>query len=559
MKYPVQVQAELLPPGALPEMIFTLPEMLEFDEINITEHFLDRNLDEERANKIAFYSGDRQITYKALHEQVNRFANGLRSVGVEKGDRVVLRISNRIEFVVSALAIHRIGAVAVPTMILLREKVLTYIANVAEVKAIISEHDLLDEIEAGRDKFETVKCLIAVGGDRAELKSRGYQQYEDLIEISNDQIESVKVAGDDVACVFFSSGTTGMPKGCMHTHRTIVNSEYAPPYIFNGIRPTDVISGTPPLAFVFGYGHMMLVPMLCGVAAVLIEGRLSPEVMFETIDKFRVTLFNSAPAAYNQMLQVPDAEKKYDLGCLRVALSGSAPLMPATIQQWKTRFGITLANTIGSSETYQSYLSTWKPESKPGSLGHPVPGWVARVIDEKGDDCEPGVIGRLAIRGPGGIMYWRNPEKQRDAVENGWSLTGDLAYKDADGCFFHVSRSDDIIKSRGYRVSPGEVEDALLEHPAVFEPAIVGSPDEIQGEKVKAFIILKAGQKGSPELAEELRRFVRAKVPAYMTPSEFEFVDSLPKTETGKVRRIELKQMEMRRYAERQSGGERKE
>jgi len=216
------------------------------------------------------------------------------------------------------------------------------------------------------------------------------------------------------------------------------------------------------------------------------------------------------------------------------------------------RFGTELANTIGSSETFLSYLATWRPESKPRSLGHPVPGWKARVIDEAGQDCQSGTIGRLAIQGPGGIMYWRNPEKQKEAVVDGWSLTGDLAYRDEDGCFWHISRSDDIIKSRGYRVSPGEVEDALLEHPAVFDPAVVGAPDPIQGHRVKAFVVLKEGYEGSPELAEELRQFVKARVAAYAAPSEIEFVTSLPKTETGKVRRIELKQLEEKRYAEQQ-------
>ncbi|MCL5960543.1 MAG: acyl-CoA synthetase [Chloroflexi bacterium] len=551
MNYPAQLQAELLPKGALPEFLFTLPEMQVPEEINITEYFLDRNLQGEQADKIAYYSGDRKITYRELHERVNRLANGLRGLGIGKGDRVILRIPNSIEFIVSALALHRLGATVIPTMILLREKAITYIANTAEAKAIISAHDLLDEVEAGRDRLNTVAHVVVIGGT-GELEGRGLHRYEDLIEKSSDRIESVKVSRDDIGCVFFSSGTTGMPKGCMHLNRGLVAAMHAVSHVFGGIRRDDVIGGTPPLAFTFGYGHVMLLALLGGVPAVLIEGRLTPERMFETIHKYRVTLWNSAPTAYNQMLNLPDAEKNYDLSSLRITLSGSAPLLPATFDQWKARFGTELWNTIGSSETFCAYLVTWKPESKPRSLGHPYPSWEVKIIDDQGNECPRGTVGRLAIRGTGGIMYWRNVEKQRDAVTNGWSLTGDLAYQDEEGCFWHVSRSDDLIKSRGYRVSPGEVEDALLEHPAVFEPVVIGVPDPIQGERVKAFILLKEGCQGTPELAEELRQFVRAKVAPYMTPGEFEFVDSFPKTETGKVRRIELKQLERQRHEERQ-------
>lgn len=552
VNYPDQLQKELLPEGALPKFLFTLPEMQLPEEINLTDYFMNPNLTGERADRTAFYSGDREITYRALNQVTNRLANGLQGLGIGKGDRVMLRISNRIEFIVSALALHRLGVVVVPTMILLREGIITYIANTSEAKAIISDAELLDEIEMGRSKYQTVEHLIAIGGDQAELKNRGYASYEDLIERSSDEFESVKVRKDDLACVFFSSGTTGTPKGSMHLTRSIITSVLTFSPAYGEVRPGDVISGTPPLAFTYGYSHNMLWSLLYGFPSVIIEGRFTPERMFETIQKYRVTIFNSAPAAYTQMLNLPDAEKKYDLRSLKVTLSGSAPLLPATFDQWKARFGTDLLNNIGSSETFAAYLASWRPESKPRSLGHPYPSWEARVIDDQGNDCPRGTIGRLAIRGTGGIMYWRNPEKQKEAVTDGWSMTGDLAYQDEDGCFWHVSRSDDLIKSRGYRVSPGEVEDALLEHPGVFESAVIGVPDPVQGQRVKAFVVLKEASQSSPELAEGLRQFVRAKVPPYMTPSEIEFVASLPKTETGKVRRIELKELEEKRRAERE-------
>ncbi|MBI2953479.1 MAG: acyl-CoA synthetase, partial [Chloroflexi bacterium] len=535
--------------------ILNLPETQFPEEVNLTDYVLNRHLvSEEEAQRTAFYSGDRVITYKALNQMVNRMGNGLRGLGIGKGDVVMLRIPNSVEFVVCALALHRLGAIVIPTMVLLREKTLTYVANASEAKAIICAHDILDEIELGRPKHQTVKHIVAIGGDRAELKARGYASYEELIESSIDQLESVKVRRDDVAAVFFTSGTTGAPKGCMHMNMTLMGAPNAVPATLGGMRPDDIVSGSPPLAFVFGYGYLMLFPLLHSIPSILIEGRLSPERMFETIEKYKVTIFCSAPAAYNQMVNVPDANKRYDLSSLRITMSGSAPLLPATIQQWKDLFGTELMNIIGSSETFSAYLTTWQPKSKLRSLGHPLPSWEARVIDEQGNDCPTGETGRLAVKGIGGIMYWRNPEKQSEAVTNGWSLTGDLAYKDEDGCFWHVSRGDDIIKSRGYRVSPGEVEDALLEHASVFESAVIGAPDPIQGERVKAYVMLKEGHEGSPRLADELKQFLKGKLAPYMVPGEFEFVTSFPKTETGKVRRVELKQAEQQRYEERLRG-----
>ena len=559
LRYPPQLQAELLPKGALPEFIFTLPELQHLpEEINITEHFLDPNLKGDQANRVAFYSGDREITYRELHGMVNRLGNGLRGLGIGKGDRVILRIPNCVEFVVCALALHRLGAVVIPTMILLRERIITHVANTSEAKAVISKHDLLDEVEMGREKYQTVEHLIAIGGDRKELKGRGYSSYEELIESSSDRLESEKMRLDDLATMFFTSGTTGMPKGCMHLHLTLLASIALVPYQFEkvgGILATDVLGGSPPLAFTFGYDHLMLLPLHHGIPAVLIEGRVTAERLYESIEKYRVSLFNAAAPVYNQLLNVPDGEKRYNVSSLRRAESGGAPLLPTTVEQWRTRFGVELTNAMGSSETFIPFLGTWKPGLNPPATGIPFPGWEVRIMDDAGEDCPPGTIGRLAIRGPGGIMYWRNPEKQKEAVVDGWSLTGDLVYQAEDGCIWHVSRSDDIIKSRGYRVPPGEVEDAVMEHAAVLECAVIGAPDPIQGQRVKAYVVLKEGRQAAADLAEEIRQFVRQKVAPYQTPSEIEFVTALPKTETGKVRRVELRQMEEKRYAERQAAG----
>ncbi len=553
--YPPQLEAERLPAGCLPDLLWPAELGLELpEEINLTEWFLDRNLVGELADRVAYYSGERVVTYGVLGEWVNRFANALRGLGVEKGDRVMLRVANGVEYVVSALAVGRLAAVVVPTMTLLREKVLTHDANASGAKVIICGYDLLGEIESGRDRYETVEHIVSVGGPVEDLRKRDLLSYEELIDSADERIDSVRVPPDSLAAVFFTSGTTGTPKGCMHLISSIIGSVHSYPLTFGGVKSSDVFLGSPPLAFVIGFGYNMLLPLLSGVPSVILEGRMSVEALLEAIPKYRVTMFNAVPTAFNQLLNHPNVDD-YDLSSLRVVMSGSAPLLASTFQRFKDLTGLEIVNGIGSTESIGTQLASYLPGYKPGATGWPVPGVQARVIDDDGNECAPGVIGRLVVKACYGTMYWHDVERQKEAVLDGWSLSGDYVYKDEDGLFWHVSRIDDIIKSRGYRVSPGEVEDALHEHEGVFESSVIGVPDPEQGHRVKAFVILKDGFAASPELVEELKAFVKKRVAPYMAPSDIEFVDSFPRTETGKVRRIELRELEARRAAEREEAG----
>ena len=350
--------------------------------------------------------------------------------------------------------------------------------------------------------------IVSVGGDREELQRRGLLSYEELLASGSDQIESVRVSPDSLAAVFFTSGTTGMPKGCMHLISTIIGSVHSFPLTFGGLRPTDVFLGSPPLAFVIGYGYNMLLPLLGGVPSVILEGRMSVEALVEAITRYKVTMFNAVPTAFNQLLKIPNI-RDYDLSSLRVVMSGSAPLLASTFQGFKDLTGLEIVNGIGSSESIGTQLASYLPGYRPGATGWPVPGVQAKIIDDEGRECAPGVTGRLLIKACYGTMYWRNPERQKEAVIDGWSLSGDFAYKDEDGLFWHVSRIDDIIKSRGYRVSPGEVEDALNEHPAVYESTVIGIPDTEQGQRVKAFVVLRPaspGRRGSSKRYERRSR-----------------------------------------------------
>jgi 2-aminobenzoate-CoA ligase len=282
---------------------------------------------------------------------------------------------------------------------------------------------------------------------------------------------------------------------------------------------------------------------------VILEGRMSAEALLEAIPKHKVTMFNAVPTAFNQILNMPNVGD-YDLSYLARGHVRQRPLLSSTFQRFKDLTGLEIVNGIGSSESIGTQLASYLPGYKPGATGWPVPGVQAKIVDEQGDECPPGVTGRLVVKACYGTMYWRNPERQKEAVIDGWSLSGDYAYKDEDGLYWHVSRIDDIIKSRGYRVSPGEVEDALNELEAVYESTVIGVPDPEQGQRVKAFVVLKDGYAGSAELVEAMRAAVKKRVAPYMCPSEIEFVSSLPKTETGKVRRVELRELEAKRAAE---------
>ncbi|MCC6472635.1 MAG: acyl-CoA synthetase [Burkholderiales bacterium] len=547
LRYPAQVQAERLPPGALPAFLLEAPETRFPEEVNVADRFLAPNLAPGRADRVAFYSGERSITYRELDRAVNRLGNALQALGIREGDPVVLRIPNCLEFPVCALALHRIGAVVVPTNVLIRERSLTHIVRTTRARAIIAGHECLDEVQAARGGWESVAHRIVAGGEPAALRRRGYLHLQTLSAAASERLESARLRRDALGTVFFTSGTTGMPKGCMHLNVSILAGPCIARHMFDRIGPGDVIGGTPPLAFTFGYGNLFLLPLLAGVPAALIEGRSSPEAIFATIERRRVTIFNSVPTAYTQLLAHQDLARRFDLSSLRATLSGSAPMLPATFEHWERRFGTRMLNGMGSSESYVSIFSAYSADPRPGSMGTPLPGWEVRILGEQGETLGAGAVGRLAVRGPAGNLYWGDPERQAQFVQDGWSLTGDLAWFDDEGCYWHACRADDVIKSRGYRVSPAEIEDALIEHPAVFEPAVIGAPDPVQGERIKAFVSLKAGIAPCPALAEELREFTRSRLAAFQVPGEIEFVESLPKTETGKIRRKDLKELESRR------------
>jgi 2-aminobenzoate-CoA ligase len=353
---------------------------------------------------------------------------------------------------------------------------------------------------------------------------------------------NVDTAAEDVALIAFTSGTTGKPKGTMHFHRDVIAMCDCFPR--SCLKPTadDVFCGTPPLAFTFGLGGLLCFPLRFGASTVLLE-KLTPETLLEAIQHFRATIVFTAPIMYRAMallLKGGEAAKKYELSSLAKCVSAGEALPDATRQLFKQASGIELIDGIGATEMIHIFISHDPAHVKRGATGHALPGYSATVLDAEGNRCAPGEIGRLAVKGPTGCRYLAD-ERQKEYVQNGWNVTGDAYVLDMDGYFHYQARTDDMIISAGYNIAGPEVEGALLSHPAVAECGVVGWPDEERGTIVKAFVVLKPGNAGNPALAMALQDHVKKVIAPYKYPRQIEFIDTLPRTETGKVQRFKLR------------------
>jgi len=536
--------ADHLPPRELwPKRVYTLPEFATYAErFNPTEELLGKAVAAGRGDRAAVLFEDQRITYNQLLAQANKFGNALRELGVQEGDRVILRTPNIPPALVANFAILKLGAVCTPTSPLFSRAEIAHVANDSEAVAIIVSSALLGEVEAARENFQTLKHIIVVGGDAAEAKAKGFLAYGELLQSGSPTLDPVLRKREDVGLLLYTSGTTGRPKGTVH----FVEEFLIVPDSFGkyGWRVTenDVIGGSAPLAFGAGYSSYATIPFRFGGAASLIA-KFDPEKMFDTIQKHKVSILTLAPTAYRKMLQLPDAEKKYNLSSLRVCTGGGESLTAPTYHAWKEKFGLEIFEGLGTTEMMYVFASNVvSRKAKPGSFGQAVPGYQLKVIDEEGKEPETGNIGHFVACGPTGTIYWRDPDKQRRAVTSeGWNLAGDYVLVDKDGYFWFVSREDDIIKSSGYRIGPEEIEVTLATHPAVADVGVIGVPDEVRGQIAKAFVVLKPEQTLS---SEDLIAFCKGKIATYKLPREIVIVNELPRTPTGKLLRRVLKQRE---------------
>jgi 2-aminobenzoate-CoA ligase len=525
-----------LPPRDLwPQMDWSsLPELNYPPRLNCAKALLDSWIPLGHGSQPAFHHGDGVWTYRRLHDTANRIAHVLvDDLGVVAGNRVLLRGANHPMLVACWFAVLKAGAVAVTTMPLLRQRELTEIVERADVHVELTDTRVAADLEAavaGRDGMRVVHYNSA--------NSPAPESLEGRMESRPATFEAVATAADDPAIIAFTSGTTGRAKATVHFHRDIlaVTDTYARQVLKPHVH--DIFIGSPPLAFTYSLGGLVLFPMRFGASTALIE-QATPALMLDGIQRYRATVTVTSPTAYRAMLQQAG---DFDLTSLRRCISAGETLPAAVFDAWEKATGIRLMDGIGSTEMLHMFIGCTAEEARSGSTGCVVPGYHARVIDDEGVEVPRGALGRLAVYGPGGCRYLDDLENQRKYVQNGWNLTGDAYVQDEAGYFWYQARTDDMIISSGYNISGAEVENVLLTHPAVAECAVVGIADEARGQIVKAVIVPATGVTMSDQLVRALQEFVKAEIAPYKYPRAIQFVSALPRTLTGKIQRFRLRQ-----------------
>jgi 2-aminobenzoate-CoA ligase len=513
-----------------PELIFDLPELRYPVQLNCAVELLDKMVAAGYADRPAIRSPGRTLTYRELLELTNRIAGVLvGNLGLIPGNRVLLRGPNNPMMAACWFAVVKAGCIAVGTMPLLRAKELRPIIDKALVDAALCDINL-------REEMEIVRTQCPMLGPTVYFNSSAPDSLDTLLRSKPAEFAGVATAADDVCIIAFTSGTTGVPKGTMHFHRDVMAiCDCFPRSCLHPV-PEDIFCGTPPLAFTFGLGGLLLFPLRVGASTVLLE-KLTPTTLLSVIEEYRATICFTAPTFYRQMAPVAF---DYDISSLKKCVSAGEALPLATRTLWEQETGVQLIDGIGATEMLHIFISAAGEAVRPGATGKAIPGYRACILDEEGNPVPPGQVGCLAVKGPTGCRYLAD-ERQLSYVSNGWNLTGDAYLMDADGYFWYQARTDDMIISAGYNIAGPEVESALLMHPAVSECGVVGVADEERGQIVKAFVVLKQGFEPGAQMSKDLQDFVKQTIAPYKYPRAIEFRASLPRTETGKLQRFKLR------------------
>ncbi len=520
----------LPPEDAWPELVFELPELQVPDRLNCAVELLDSVIAQHGGDRPCLLSpGGERWTYEDLRQRSNQVANLLvERFGIVPGNRVLLRGPNNPWLVACWFGVLRAGAVAVATVPVLRPRELVAIGEIARLNLAISDHRFVDDLVAANIEDLSV---VVYGGDGEDDLTR-------LVNQMPTEFEPVQTAADDVALLAFTSGTTGRPKGTLHFHRDVIAvCDTFSKYQLNP-EPDDVFTGTPPLAFTFGLGGVLLFPLRVGASTLLVE-RAAPADLATLIAEHNVTVCFTAPTAYRAMLGSGGGEK---LTSLRRAVSAGEHLPEQTWRAFYEATGVKIIDGIGSTEMLHIFIGAADDDIRPGSTGKAVPGYTAAILDDDGQPVPDGELGRLAVKGPTGCRYLADP-RQSVYVQGGWNITGDTFVRDADGYFWYQARSDDMIIASGYNIAGPEVEEALLAHPDVNECGVVAMPDEERGNIVAAFVVLKPGVTGDDVKVKELQDFVKQQIAPYKYPRFISFVDQLPRTNTGKLQRFRLREI----------------
>ena len=518
----------LPPENEWPVFSFALPQLRQPEEFNCVEWLLDRALQEINPGKPAIFHRDQAWSYAELSDQTNRICHVLvNDLGIVSGNRVLLRGVNSPTSFALWLAVIKVGAIAICTMPMLRERELKEIVEKAQVRLAVCQDDLAGELAAVRGN-STLTRVVAYGTATSEL--------ERLAQGKSTRFAAVPTSQDDVCLLAFTSGTTGRPKATMHFHRDVTAMcETFAAHMLAG-SADSIFTGTPPIAFTFGLGALLVFPLYFRAAVAICEAS-TPASLGETIQRFRATHVFTSPTAYKVLAaRLGDL----DLSSVRVCIAAGEALSVTLSNLWYSKTGIRIVDGLGGTEMIHIFISAAGDTIRPGSTGKPVPGYTAELFDENLQPVKGAGIGRLGVRGPTGCRYL-NDRRQRSFVKNGWNMTGDLYRRDYDGYYWYISRADDMIVSGGYNIAGPEIETALAEHSAVEECAVIGWPDPERGQIVKAFVVAKPEVQTGPALAKALQEYIKGTLAPYKYPRAIEFLDSLPKTPTGKLQRSALR------------------
>jgi 2-aminobenzoate-CoA ligase len=524
-----------LPAKELEAECFTGHPDFEFPEdLNCADRLLDRHIAEGNGDKIAIQTFDTKWTFKDLYEKANQIAHVLtENLDFVPGNRVLIRSANNPMYVACWFGILKAGGIVVATMPLLREKELSVMIESAEISHVLCDYRLEEAMLGVKSPF--LKHMVTFDG-MGEHTSK----LETLMGNKPKAFKNHPTKADSLSIIGFTSGTTGKPKMTSHYHKDILLiCEAFPKY---SLQPTsdDVFTGSPPLGFTFGLGGLVLFPFYYGASTFLIE-KPTPELLLQAIQDYKVTICFTAPTAWRVLTtKVND----FDISSLRKCVSAGETLPLKVWEDWYEATGLKIIDGIGSTEILHIFISSNEENMRKGATGKPVRGYEAKVVDKKGNEVEIGKEGRLAVRGITGCKYLNSPDKQKEYVQNGWNITGDIFRQDEDGYFWFVARGDDMIISSGYNIAAIEVESVLLTHSDIAECAVVGLPDENRGMLVCAYIVLKEKDKACNEMTKTIQDWFKEVAAPYKYPREIRYLEALPKTETGKIQRFKLKNIQ---------------
>lgn len=516
-------------PADRPTLIFELPELQFPDKLNAVVELLDRNVMQGNGSRVLFRDASASLTYGQVLDRVNQQARVLiEDLRLVSGNRVLLRGGNNTDMAIAWLAVVKVGLIAVATMPMLRARELIGVVNKGQIAYALCATALLAELQTARAQCPALTTVLT------------FDALAELARHKSTDCPAADTDADDMALMAFTSGTTGAPKAALHSHRDLLAAcETWPRHVLKATAD-DIVIGSPPLAFTFGLGGMLLFPMWAGASVYFADGVLSPESMIAAINEAGATICYTAPTFYRRMAPLA---RKTSLPTLRICVSAGEGLPDATRQLWKQATGIELLDGIGATEMFHIFISSAGSEVRRGAIGKVVPGYRAHVVDDHGNPLPPGIVGKLAVIGPTGCKYLDEP-RQKHYVKYGWNYPGDSFMMDEDGYFFYQARDDDMIITAGYNVAGPEVENCLAQHEAVAECAVIGVADVERGMVVKAFVVLRAGHSSDAATVTTLQEFVKAQLAPYKYPRQIAFVPSLPRTETGKLQRHRLRQHE---------------